>query len=479
MKISEIFVSINGESQFSGLRTVFVRSHSCNLRCNYCFGPNKYGKYPSVTLPDLTTKPLNEVEIGDTILTFDEKGDVAETKVVNVLTHVSDDYRVLSTNSTSFVVTPDHPFFLNDQWVPAKDIKVHDRLKNATTKDYYKYILSCYSDAMLAYAEECLRIYEQEYEVYSNSGIVNAGRNNPHVVTEPSNYDKLKNCIAKGIAGLDIIEGVECNNLVVHHIDENHNNDDIHNLAIVSNVFHNRIHARGQSFWAKDTKVKPFNGAPVLRNNSCKDFMQIGRYPKEFINITCAPYNTYLINDVYVHNCDSLYAIEGNDYRNMTVLEILKEVEQFNCRRVTFTGGEPLLQKDALELVEALVRRGYTVEIETNGAVDIEPYNKMDNVVITMDWKCPTSGMNNRMLDSNLHKLRPTDVIKFVVGSHDDLLEMERIDRMTEAQSYVSPVFGAIELEDIANYLIANHLNNIRFQLQIHKCIFNPNARGV
>lgn len=177
--------------------------------------------------------------------------------------------------------------------------------------------------------------------------------------------------------------------------------------------------------------------------------------------------------------CDSLYAVEGTDYVDMSIDDILDKVDQYQCRRVTFTGGEPLIQKDALQLVQRLVNKGYTVEIETNGAVDIEPYNKMDNVVITMDWKCPTSGMNSRMLDSNLHKLRPTDVIKFVVGSHDDLLEMERIDRMTEAQSYVSPVFGAIELKDIANYLIANHLNNIRFQLQIHKCIWESNKRGV
>lgn len=177
--------------------------------------------------------------------------------------------------------------------------------------------------------------------------------------------------------------------------------------------------------------------------------------------------------------CDSLYTLQGDDYKEMTVSDIVEDIEKYHCRRVTITGGEPLLQEDARDLVEALLRKHYFVEIETNGAVDISPYINYDNVLITMDWKCPSSKMNHKMIDDNLGYLRPTDVIKFVVGSQEDLQEMERISLMTLAESYVSPVFGKIELKDIAEYIINNGLNDVRMQLQLHKLCWDPNMRGV
>lgn len=177
--------------------------------------------------------------------------------------------------------------------------------------------------------------------------------------------------------------------------------------------------------------------------------------------------------------CDSLYAIEGEEYKELSVDYILQYIRQYNCKRVTYTGGEPILQDDAKELVTRLLNEGYFVEIETNGAVDISPYAKYDNVLITMDWKCPSSKMNKAMLHKNLDLLRSSDVIKFVVGSQEDLQEMESISLMTLAETYVSPVFGAIELKDIAEYVINNGLNDVRMQLQTHKFIWDKDMRGV
>lgn len=179
--------------------------------------------------------------------------------------------------------------------------------------------------------------------------------------------------------------------------------------------------------------------------------------------------------------CDTFYAIEGNDYHQMSVDEILAEVDKFNCKRVTLTGGEPLLQLDSTDLIKALIAKNYIVEIETNGAADVKPVKdlKQDTIFLTMDWKCPSSGMTDKMLESNLDQLNRQDVIKCVVGSKEDLEEMNRVRTLTRAQMYVSPVFGQIELVDIANYILDNQLNDVRMQLQQHKIIWDPNTRGV
>lgn len=183
--------------------------------------------------------------------------------------------------------------------------------------------------------------------------------------------------------------------------------------------------------------------------------------------------------DLRCSYCDSMYAVEGEDYIEMSVSEVLEAVKAFDCNRVTLTGGEPLLQKDVSTLIERLVGDDYQVEIETNGANVICDYVRDKNVTITMDWKCPSSGMLDRMYEGNLYTLRTKDVLKCVVGSTSDLDEMKRISDLTEAQIYVSPIFGQIELEDIANYLIDNKLDDVRLQLQLHKIVWDPDKRGV
>lgn len=180
--------------------------------------------------------------------------------------------------------------------------------------------------------------------------------------------------------------------------------------------------------------------------------------------------------------CDSLYAVEGLDYTEMTVDEIVTQVSQFECEKIIFTGGEPLDQLDAIELIGRLLTDGYNVEIETNGAVDLailDRFTNDANMTITMDWKCPSSNMRKKMIESNLRKLRSIDVLKFVVSSAEDLDEMQEVSKVTSAQCFVSPVFGKIEPKEIVEYILENKLFDVRFQLQIHKIIWDSNLRGV
>lgn len=182
--------------------------------------------------------------------------------------------------------------------------------------------------------------------------------------------------------------------------------------------------------------------------------------------------------------CDSMYAVEGNDYTEMTVQEVWDNivyefgVSKSGLTKVTLTGGEPLIHKDTMELVNLLLANGCEVNIETNGACDISPY-LLRNVIITMDWKSISSGMNTKMNVENLRLLRDIDVIKFVVGSIEDLDQMKKVIQNTRAIPFVSSIFGEIEPKDIVQYLLDNRLDEVRMQLQMHKFIWNPDKRGV
>lgn len=181
--------------------------------------------------------------------------------------------------------------------------------------------------------------------------------------------------------------------------------------------------------------------------------------------------------------CDSLWSLEGDEYNDMSIAEIMDEVSKYDCKHVVYTGGEPLLQKGAPELMHTLLDNGYFVEIETNGAVDLDPFvfefHDEENLIYTMDWKCPGSGMRDRMVDGNLSLLTSDDVVKCVVSDRADLDEMARISKLTSAQVFISPVFGRIEPREIAEYILENKMNDVRLQLQIHKYVWPVDMRGV
>ncbi len=179
--------------------------------------------------------------------------------------------------------------------------------------------------------------------------------------------------------------------------------------------------------------------------------------------------------------CDTRYGYEGTDYTEMTIAAISEYVRELGIRRVTITGGEPLIHTDTEKLVRSLVSNGCEVNIETNGSIDISPYISDPNILVTMDWKSATSGMKNKMLLSNLKLLRPQDVLKFVVGSERDLNDMGILlwGRGLTCSIVVSPVFGKIEPRQLVEFILACRLFDCRVQVQLHKIIWSPNTRGV
>ena len=176
--------------------------------------------------------------------------------------------------------------------------------------------------------------------------------------------------------------------------------------------------------------------------------------------------------------CDTAYAFYEGTERSLE--SILNEVEHYNCRLVEITGGEPLAQAEAHGLITALADRGYTVLIETSGAIDLAPVDP--RAILIMDLKCPGSGMEDRNRWSNLSLLKPHDEVKFVIkdrADYDWAVEIIHRYGLSDRQRVLlSPVFGELEPQVLAEWILADRLP-VRFQLQVHKLIWDPAMRGV
>jgi 7-carboxy-7-deazaguanine synthase len=177
--------------------------------------------------------------------------------------------------------------------------------------------------------------------------------------------------------------------------------------------------------------------------------------------------------------CDTPHAF--NQGTRMARAEVLAEALAFACPLVEITGGEPLLQADVQPLLTELCNAGKTVLLETSGTHDVAPVDR--RVHIIMDLKCPDSGESHRNRWANLEALKPTYEIKFVIASRRDwdwaasVVRERRLDgRFT---CLVSAVFGAVELVDLANWLLDSRLDRVRMQLQMHKFIWGAETRGV
>ena len=191
--------------------------------------------------------------------------------------------------------------------------------------------------------------------------------------------------------------------------------------------------------------------------------------------------------------CDTVYSLFGEDtpceYTEMTIEEVISKVNR-NYNRITLTGGEPLVHKDSALLVKRLLEMGYEVNIETNGAVDIVEFlSKIpdtDKLFFTIDYKLPSSGMTDKMIWNNFLNLRPCDVIKFVVGSDEDIqLTIAIVERLNQVYTkmphiFIGAVYGMYDAQKLVEIILKEPvLSDARFQIQLHKVIWNPNERGV
>ena len=185
--------------------------------------------------------------------------------------------------------------------------------------------------------------------------------------------------------------------------------------------------------------------------------------------------------------CDSMYALEGNEWQEMSIPEIINVCKTYGNRCITLTGGEPLIHKDVHNLINTLADEGFEVNIETNGSVDISKFMESStSVFFTLDYKTPYSQEESKMFMDNFYKyVRHKDVVKFVCGTEDDLNKMKEVvfnmktTLTTLPHIFVSPVFGQIEPVTIVDYLKKYNLQDVRMQLQLHKFIWPVDMKGV
>lgn len=178
--------------------------------------------------------------------------------------------------------------------------------------------------------------------------------------------------------------------------------------------------------------------------------------------------------------CDSEYTFSGGEHLSLN--DIMNQVRAFACRLVEVTGGEPLAQPEALVLIERLCSEDYEVLVETGGYVstaDIDPRAR-----IILDVKCPASGEAERNHWPNLERLRADrDEVKFVIANATDwaytLEIIKQYELIGRARAVlISPAWGAIDLQDLADWVSSSGLE-VRMQLQLHKYVWGPEARGV
>ena len=178
--------------------------------------------------------------------------------------------------------------------------------------------------------------------------------------------------------------------------------------------------------------------------------------------------------------CDSEYTFYGGE--KIAFDDIFARLDEFGCKLVEVTGGEPLAQKNVFPFITELCDRGYEVLIETGGYVSTENVDPRASVIL--DVKCPASGESERNHWENLSLLRSDkDEVKFVIADLNDwnfarrvIEENDLVNRAKEV--LISPVHGITELSSLAEAVSRSGLP-VRFNLQLHKYIWGAEARGV
>lgn len=186
--------------------------------------------------------------------------------------------------------------------------------------------------------------------------------------------------------------------------------------------------------------------------------------PTIFVRLTGCP--------LRCHYCDSEYAFYGGERINLEAL--MQKIADYGVKQVCVTGGEPLAQPDARVLLKELCEQGYSVSLETSGAMSIADID--DRVSIVMDLKTPASGEVDKNDYSNISLLREKDQVKFVICDRQDydwsvfkLDEYSLNDQVSEV--LFSPSYEQVEPAQLVDWILADRLP-VRFQMQLHKSLW-------
>ncbi|MCF6408829.1 7-carboxy-7-deazaguanine synthase QueE [Pseudalkalibacillus salsuginis] len=191
--------------------------------------------------------------------------------------------------------------------------------------------------------------------------------------------------------------------------------------------------------------------------------------------------------------CDTTYSYApAKEEYKATIEEIVEKIKSFSSHRICFTGGEPLIHgKKSAALLQAMCELDQIVDvhIETNGAIDLAPFEKLrsENEAVgkkarfIMDFKLPDSGEMERMIYTNFELLKPQDEVKFVIGNEEDFEVATSVVKKHHhaGQVLYSPVWETMPPQKLVEKILAEPLPEVKLSLQMHKVIWHPDQRGV
>jgi len=190
--------------------------------------------------------------------------------------------------------------------------------------------------------------------------------------------------------------------------------------------------------------------------------------PTVFIRLTGCP--------LRCSYCDTAYAFSGGT--RQSIAEIVEQVDQYKAKYITVTGGEPLAQPACHELMTALLDKGYSVSLETSGALDVSGVDA--RAIKVMDLKTPASAEMDKNLYQNIEYLSEKDQLKFVIADDEDYQwsksMMQQYDLAQRCEILFSPVMGEMSPRVLADNIIKDNLP-VRFQIQLHKYLWDD-AQG-
>ena len=174
--------------------------------------------------------------------------------------------------------------------------------------------------------------------------------------------------------------------------------------------------------------------------------------------------------------CDTTYAYETGE--EMSIEEIINRIRKHPCNYVCITGGEPLLQEEIVQLIDVLLEKKYVICLETNGSIDIENLVGKKSLSISLDIKCPSSAMHEKMNFNNVSLLTCNDQLKFIIQNREDYEYAKKIIKKYKPRSaiFFQPVWG-INLKELSSWVLNDGLD-VRIGLQLHKIIWGD-RKGV